>query len=170
MTGAGFPHSDIPGSTLGCQLPRAYRRLLRPSSALDAKASTMCPSQLVAQTLNKNNKPQRPKKLPAHTTSNHTNPQSQNPQDQCPPAHARYKMLASTIQISKPTPTNTHTHQRRQTQTKEAPRNPRRPPHTQRARAPHGVIPQSPTVCHTPTPTNHRPRRSTPTTNTSRQY
>jgi hypothetical protein len=46
MTPAGFPHSDIPGSQLGCQLPRAYRRLLRPSSALDAKASTMCPSQL----------------------------------------------------------------------------------------------------------------------------
>src|SRR3954454_6261418 len=47
MTPARFPHSDTPGSTLGCQLPRAYRRLLRPSSALDAKASTMCPSQLV---------------------------------------------------------------------------------------------------------------------------
>src|SRR5687768_3525654 len=46
MTPAGFPHSDIPGSQLGCQLPRAYRRLLRPSSALDAKASTVCPSQL----------------------------------------------------------------------------------------------------------------------------
>ncbi len=46
MTPAGFPHSDTPGSQLGCQLPRAYRRLLRPSSALDAKASTMCPSQL----------------------------------------------------------------------------------------------------------------------------
>ena len=50
MTPAGFPHSDTPGSTLGCQLPRAYRRLLRPSSALDAKASTMCPSQLVTHT------------------------------------------------------------------------------------------------------------------------
>ena len=55
MTRAGFPHSDTPGSQLGCQLPRAYRRLLRPSSALDAKASTMCPSQLVSQTLNKDN-------------------------------------------------------------------------------------------------------------------
>ena len=55
MTRAGFPHSDTPGSQLGCQLPRAYRRLLRPSSALDAKASTMCPSQLVTQTLNKEN-------------------------------------------------------------------------------------------------------------------
>src|SRR5215218_9344710 len=47
MTPARFPHSDTPGSTLGCQLPRAYRRLLRPSSALDAKASTTYPSQLV---------------------------------------------------------------------------------------------------------------------------
>src|SRR5690242_9144109 len=52
MTRAGFPHSDTPGSTLRCQLPRAYRRLLRPSSALDAKASTMCPSQLVTHTTN----------------------------------------------------------------------------------------------------------------------
>ena len=52
MTPAGFPHSDTPGSTLGCQLPRAYRRLPRPSSALDAKASTMCPSQLVTHTTN----------------------------------------------------------------------------------------------------------------------
>ena len=52
MTPAGFPHSDTPGSQLGCQLPRAYRRLLRPSSALDAKASTMCPSQLVTHTTN----------------------------------------------------------------------------------------------------------------------
>ena len=47
MTPAGFPHSDTPGSQLGCQLPRAYRRLQRPSSALDAKASTVCPLQLV---------------------------------------------------------------------------------------------------------------------------
>lgn len=29
---AGFPHSEIPGSKLVCQLPGAYRRLLRPSS------------------------------------------------------------------------------------------------------------------------------------------
>jgi hypothetical protein len=57
MTPAGFPHSDTPGSTLGCQLPRAYRRLLRPSSALDAKASTMCPSQLVTHTTNPTHQP-----------------------------------------------------------------------------------------------------------------
>ena len=29
---AGFPHSDIPGSKLICQLTEAYRRLSRPSS------------------------------------------------------------------------------------------------------------------------------------------
>jgi hypothetical protein len=46
MTGAGFPHSETPGSQLGCQLPGAYRRLQRPSSAPGAKASTVCPYKL----------------------------------------------------------------------------------------------------------------------------
>lgn len=39
---AGFPHSDTLGSKLAYQFPEAYRRLLRPSSAPDAKASTIC--------------------------------------------------------------------------------------------------------------------------------
>jgi hypothetical protein len=39
---AGFPHSDTLGSKLAYQFPEAYRRLLRPSSAPDAKASTVC--------------------------------------------------------------------------------------------------------------------------------
>ncbi len=43
MTSARFPHSEIPGSKSGCRLPEAYRRLPRPSSAPDAKASTVCP-------------------------------------------------------------------------------------------------------------------------------
>jgi hypothetical protein len=43
---AGFPHSDISGSMLVCQLPGAYRRLPRLSSPLDAKTSTMHPSEL----------------------------------------------------------------------------------------------------------------------------
>ena len=34
MTTTGFPHSEILGSTVACHLPEAYRRLLRPSSAL----------------------------------------------------------------------------------------------------------------------------------------
>ena len=38
----GFPHSEIPGSKLVCQLTGAYRRLLRPSSPVTAKASTVC--------------------------------------------------------------------------------------------------------------------------------
>ena len=38
----GFPHSEIPGSKLVCQLPEAYRRLPRPSSPSVAKASTVC--------------------------------------------------------------------------------------------------------------------------------
>ena len=43
MTPAGFPHSEILGSRFVCQLPEAYRRLQRPSSAPSAKASTLCP-------------------------------------------------------------------------------------------------------------------------------
>ena len=38
----GFPHSDISGSKLVCQLPEAFRRLPRPSSPSTAKASTIC--------------------------------------------------------------------------------------------------------------------------------
>ena len=40
---AGFPHSDTLGSQSGYRLPQAYRRFLRPSSAPNAKASTVCP-------------------------------------------------------------------------------------------------------------------------------
>ena len=43
FSSTGFPHSDILESQLGCQLLEAYRRLLRPSSAPGAKASTVCP-------------------------------------------------------------------------------------------------------------------------------
>ena len=43
---AGFPHSETLGSKCAYPLPEAYRRLLRPSSAPDAKASTVCSSKL----------------------------------------------------------------------------------------------------------------------------
>ncbi len=46
MTSAGLPHSETPGSKSGCRLPEAYRRLPRPSSAPDAKASTVRPQKL----------------------------------------------------------------------------------------------------------------------------
>ena len=42
----GFPHSDIFGSKLVCQLPEAFRRLPRPSSPVIAKASTTCTCSL----------------------------------------------------------------------------------------------------------------------------
>ncbi len=76
MTPAGFPHSDIPGSQLGCQLPRAYRRLQRPSSALDAKASTMCPSQLAAT--NTTPHPPIPKDQPGALRRRHTTRHKRN--------------------------------------------------------------------------------------------
>ena len=41
LTCAGFPHSDIHGSKLGRQLPVAFRSHPRPSSVVDAKASTV---------------------------------------------------------------------------------------------------------------------------------
>ena len=40
--GSGFPHSEIFGSKCVCPLPEAYRKLLRPSSPVVAKAFTMC--------------------------------------------------------------------------------------------------------------------------------
>ena len=38
----GLPHSGIVGSMLAYQLTNAFRRLLRPSSPLIAKAFTIC--------------------------------------------------------------------------------------------------------------------------------
>ena len=81
MTGAGFPHSDTLVSTLGWQLPEAYRSLPRPSSAPGAKASTVCPQQL------------------DHPTPNQA---SDGPkQIQTPTRSQNLKMLASTVQFSK---------------------------------------------------------------------
>ena len=94
MTPARFPHSDTPGSQLGCQLPRAYRRLQRPSSALDAKASTMCPQLLAKQTLNKH-KTQRDTHYILHnpTPLSRRHPR-RNPSKRCG------LMLASTINMT----------------------------------------------------------------------
>ena len=46
-----MPHSEICGSKCVCSLPAAYRKLLRPSSPVIAKASTMCTYSLVPITL-----------------------------------------------------------------------------------------------------------------------
>src|SRR6478609_11710179 len=57
---AGFPHSDISGSKLVCQLPGAYRRLPRPSSPVIAKASTTCTYSLDPITLSPQVDPEVP--------------------------------------------------------------------------------------------------------------
>ena len=44
---AGFPHSEIHGYNVCRRLPVTYRSLPRPSSALGAKASTLCPYYLI---------------------------------------------------------------------------------------------------------------------------
>ena len=46
MTGAGFPHSETPGSKPSRRLPGAYRGQTRPSSAPGTKASTVRPKTL----------------------------------------------------------------------------------------------------------------------------
>src|SRR5436853_6481898 len=46
ITSGEFPHSEIPGSKVGQRLPRAFRSRPRPSSALGAKASTVCSCSL----------------------------------------------------------------------------------------------------------------------------
>src|SRR2546423_3164120 len=46
ITGAGFPHSGIPGSKAVQRLTGAYRSRPRPSSTPGAKASTVCPYYL----------------------------------------------------------------------------------------------------------------------------
>ena len=92
ITGARFPHSEIPGSKSGCRLPEAYRRLPRPSSAPDAKASTVCPKKLEHTKRSKQiaDKQQNPK-------------QTEEPES--PTTHKRShhspEMLASTVQFSK---------------------------------------------------------------------
>jgi hypothetical protein len=114
MTPARFPHSDTPGSTLGCQLPRAYRRLLRPSSALDAKASTTCPSQLVTHTTNptptttppahptQGGKPTRPRPGPgSQCTQKHDTPQRNQ--------HTPANQTRTCQQTTRPKPNNTKT-------------------------------------------------------------
>ena len=165
MTPAGLPHSDTPGSQLGCQLPRAYRRLQRPSSALDAKASTMCPSQLVSQTLNKNNKRHTPppptikggsRALQKDQTTTHIYP-------------GRCQMLASTIHMSNTPPTNPHPHEQPHGTGKGGTEQPTHPPGAHPTGGPlrgtTGLIPQGPTACQDPTPTNHPPGSTRPTPN-----
>src|SRR5690606_2592303 len=99
MTGARFPHSDIPGSTSGWRLPEAYRSLPRPSSAPDAKASTVCPTQLdhtkmLAPTMQiSNNNPDNPPGNQGHQPPqpNHPPPGRQPRPDQASNPHGHHQ-------------------------------------------------------------------------------
>ena len=158
MTPAGLPHSDTPGSQLGCQLPRAYRRLQRPSSALDAKASTMCPSQLVSQTLNKNHKDTQPHPPTINKGQGHYKKHSDNTPTP-PPRHkprGRRTRLSSDARVHYPlTKHPTHQPPTPDTTVRDRRRGHTRTPTPGRAsRAPQaGLIPQGPTACQHPTPT-----------------
>ena len=151
MTGAGFPHSDTPGSTLRCQLPRAYRRLVRPSSALDAKASTMCPSQLVSQTLNKNNKRHTPPPAQSHQQQGHYKTKDNNPPTNQEKNPDQPHWLSPDARVHYPHikhPTHQpHPPAHSQQATKEAQNKQTPPPgETPQGRFA-GLIPQGPTVC-----------------------
>jgi hypothetical protein len=114
---AGFPHSDILGSTSGYRLPQAYRRFPRPSSAPVAKASTMRPEKLSHTTA----KPSM-SKSPHHDTApprgriRHHVRASKMTTFSAPPHHARgrdhggnkNKMLASTMQFPNNNPHHTY--------------------------------------------------------------
>ena len=95
MTAAGFPHWDTLGSTLGCQLPEAYRRLPRPSSALGAKASTLRSSFTSHNNFGS-----------YHTPRTHHDDHEDHHDEPCA-RWQRLKMLASTVQFSN---NNQHQH------------------------------------------------------------
>jgi hypothetical protein len=91
---AGFPHSDICGSMLVCQLPAAFRRLPRPSSPVIAKASTTCTLSLDPITVHPRILPKihRHRLIiaalvlpPLHSNSNKTGRYNQNPATPCKP-------------------------------------------------------------------------------------
>jgi hypothetical protein len=74
-TSARLPHSETPGSQPGCRLPEEYRRLPRPSSDPDAKASTMRPQQL--ENTKTNTKTNRRYSRPLYKTQKTTHPPPQ---------------------------------------------------------------------------------------------
>lgn len=122
MTRAGFPHSEILGSRFVCQLPEAYRRLLRPSSAPGAKASTLCTykldhkdhSKMLASTVQFSSNHRPPPSTPAPTPprpppegDNHdlaVRPDQTAPTKATPPTGCSLR----TQQRAKPTPTTSN--------------------------------------------------------------
>ena len=94
ITHARFPHSDTHGSTLGWQLPVAYRGLPRPSSAPGAKASTVCHTRL-ATTETRRSHTLSTNQNPRHTPNQHTPHGMRQPgwPEQPPHTHTQAKTL-----------------------------------------------------------------------------
>ncbi len=119
-TRARFPHSDTLGSQLASQLPEAYRRLQRPSSAHRAKAST-----------------ERPKTPTKNSTKTRTQPTKKRPVTHTQNCR---KMLASTIRFTTTTPTPNNQPQKPPSQqSTNLPKSPTvcQTPHPQQAETPH---------------------------------
>src|SRR5262249_46902342 len=158
MTGAGLPHSDTLGSQLGWQLPEAYRSLPRPSSAPDAKTSTVYPYTLTT-TQPKTIKDARIHyallKEQPHTTQDNTPHTPKHPGAQRPvlsgpnsaPPTQRQKNKLSAHHQETPTPHPPTTH-------------PPHPPPTPQPTPPTHPTPPPP---HHPHPT-HNPPANPPTT------
>ncbi len=144
MTAAGFPHSEILGSRFVCQLPEAYRRLQRPSSAPSAKASTLCPykldhkdySKMLASTVqfSSNDRPA----TPSRANTNH-------------PCEQEHQRGTRTSDDPKATPATSHPHKATR---------PQACPETTTNR----LFPQDPTACQAH---RRRPAASVPTPQTS---
>jgi hypothetical protein len=123
ITSARLPHSETPGSQPGCRLPEEYRRLPRPSSDPDAKASTMRPQQLEntkTKTITEEDTRvhyTKLKKQPPHPTTNPTRPatrqaprkntpqqKKRGPFSQDPTAHPNKKASTTTTTTPPTTP------------------------------------------------------------------
>ena len=113
MTGARLPHSEIPGSTSGCRLPEAYRRLPRPSSAPDAKASTVRPKKLEhtkrSDTTKPKNTPPTPAANPRKETPGPKTQETRNRRNDCQAASFSVKRCSRPL-CSSQTTTSTTTH------------------------------------------------------------
>ena len=121
ITPARFPHSDTLESTSVCRLPEAYRRLPRPSSAPNAKASTDCSYKLTQHnkswSQNTKTKINQRCSRPLYSSQTTTNPTQQHTQKERPPRGPALRKPPTGCFLRTPTvcPTNTHTQKRART-------------------------------------------------------
>ena len=120
-TRARFPHSDTLGSQLASQLPEAYRRLQRPSSAHRAKASTERPKTPTKNSTKTRTQPTKKKASHAHAKlqknarvhytihNHHTNTTQPTPQQGQPRRQHRHQVPKSPTVCQTPHPQQAET-------------------------------------------------------------